>query len=139
MALLGEESGDVIFGEGVTVGLLAGEAVLPAVCVPRTSTVAVPVTETGVACTGGCKIVQTKRLEESAINIPSTASNGISLLFANTRCCGTGSCGTSDGFCSGGLLIWCVNAGLNSPLFTYIRLSCLISSVFLAGMSGEGL
>lgn len=121
MALFGKESGDVTVGVGVNVGLTVGEGVLLEDGVPCAGTVAVPVpaTLTVVACTGGCKIVQTKKLAESMISIPSAASNGISLLFAKTCCCGAGGCGKSAGFCSGGLLPCCVNACVNFPLFKF--------------------
>lgn len=121
MALFGKESGDVTAGVGVSVGLTVGEGVLLEDGVPCVGTVAVPVpvTLTVVACTGGCKIVQTKRLVESTINRPSAVNNGISLLFAKTCCCGAGGCGKSAGFFSGGSFPCCVNAGVNSPLFKF--------------------
>ncbi len=121
MTLFGVESGDVAVGVGVNagLGLAAGDGVLPGDCVPFGGTAAVPVVATVVACTGGCKIVQTKRLVESRITIPSTARNGISLLFAKTCSRGTGGCGISGKFCSGGLLTCCVNFGVKSPLFKF--------------------
>lgn len=119
MTLFGEVSGDVAVGVGVNVGLAAGEGVLPGDCVPFGGTVAVPFVATVVACTGGCKIVQTKRLVESRITIPSTARNGISLLFAKTCSRGTGGCGISGRFCSGGLLTCCANVRVNSPSFNF--------------------
>ena len=117
MTLFGDVSGDVVVGIGVNVGLAADEGVLLVDCVPLAGIVAVPLPAIVVACTGCCKIVQTKRLEESIINIPSVANNGISLLFAKTCCRSTSGCEISGGFCSAGLLTCCVNTCVNSQSF----------------------